>query len=163
MSIELSAEQEKQVQDRIDERVCIEKANLLKLMKDHFGEEAYHVFAKADGEEVRILARMRAEELGDNSIEALINELFEASREHGTEYSMTKTDSGYQIKCTKCRTYNIAERLGITEQMYYMNCTADPYIAEGFNPNIGFKRTKTRMHGDEYCDHFYYYKIVSIK
>ncbi|MDR2600303.1 MAG: L-2-amino-thiazoline-4-carboxylic acid hydrolase [Oscillospiraceae bacterium] len=158
MSNELTAEQEKQVQDRIDERVCIEKANLLKIMKDYYGEEAYRVFAKADGEEVRLLARKRAEELGDNSIEPLLNELFEAFREQGTEYTMEKTDSGYQINCTKCRAYDIAERFGIQEQMYYMNCTADPYIAEGFNSNIGFKRTKTRMLGDEYCDHFYYYK-----
>jgi hypothetical protein len=32
MSNELTAEQEKQVQDRIEERVCVEKANLLKLI-----------------------------------------------------------------------------------------------------------------------------------
>ena len=94
MSTELTPEQERQVQERIEEQVNAEKAKLLKIMKEHYGEEAYHIFAKADGEEVRTFARMRAEELGDNSIEALINELFESFREHGMEYTMEKKESG---------------------------------------------------------------------
>jgi hypothetical protein len=29
---------------------------------------------------------------------------------------------------------------------------------EGYNPRIAFKRTKTLMEGDDYCDHFYGYR-----
>ena len=42
--------------------------------------------------------------------------------------------------------------------MYQHTCSVDECIATTFNPQIGFRRTKTLMQGDEYCDHFYYMK-----
>lgn len=44
------------------------------------------------------------------------------------------------------------------EMANYIFCAGDPYIVEGFNPKMGFKRTKTLTLGDDCCDHFYYYK-----
>jgi hypothetical protein len=55
MSIELTAEQEKQVQARIQEQtghiwemVDCGMANVLKIMAAHYGEEAYQVYVKAN-------------------------------------------------------------------------------------------------------------------
>ena len=156
MSAELTPEQEKQVQERTEEAILVTNARTLKIMKDHFGEEAYHVLVKAIGEDTRLQWSKAAEENEDKSIEAFINLQFKQSLGNGT--TMEKTETGFQMNCVKCPAYEIAKRYGLEEQMFYMCCEPDPFAAEGYNPNIGFKRTKTLMQGDDYCDHFYYYK-----
>ena len=42
--------------------------------------------------------------------------------------------------------------------MYLYMCLSDYSIIEGYNPDIGFKRSKTIMQGDDYCDHCYFWK-----
>jgi predicted ArsR family transcriptional regulator len=172
MVSELTSEQEKQVQERMkeqeqqiqkqaNERECSLMAWFLKTYKEYFGEEAYRVYVNAYGEGVRSHWSRIAEEAGDNSIEALIKRLWEPLPTQGFEYTVEETGSGFQINCTKCPHIEMAKRLGIMEEMFYTICEADSFIAEGFNPNIGFKRTKTLMQGDDCCDHFYYYKDKS--
>ena len=165
MSLELTPEQEKQVQERVQEEtsriwemVDCGMANVLKIMKAHYGEEAYHVYVKANRERVIQNWRKKAEEVGDNSIESLIKHLWEPLLAKGYEYTAQKTDAGYQIQCTKCPAVAPAKRHGIAEQMFYMCCANDKFIAEGFNPNIGLTMTKTLMQGDDCCNHFYYNK-----
>jgi hypothetical protein len=163
MSTELTPEQEKQVQERLEESYNMGWQNMswiLKMMKDHFGEEAYQVFAKQHGEIVRQNWSKIAEESGDNSIEAFIKHYW---GEDDVEYSTEETEAGFHINCTKCFWHEKAKNLEITEQMFYMMCERDPYAMEGFNPNIGLKRTKTLMQNDDCCDFFYYYKDKSKK
>ena len=50
------------------------------------------------------------------------------------------------------------ERLKATDWLYHHTCSADEAMVSGFNPKIGFRRTKTLMQGDDYCDHYYYMK-----
>jgi predicted ArsR family transcriptional regulator len=102
--------------------------------------------------------KKKAEEHGDNSIEALVKVLWEPLSNRGYEYTMEKTDAGVQMTCTKCPGADIGLRLGVGEQLYYMFCKNDWSIVEGFNPDIGFTMTKTLMQGDDCCNHFYYYK-----
>lgn len=158
MSSELTPEQEKQVQERMIEAIYTSNARILKIMKEHFGEAAYQAVVKAQGEAIRSQWHNIAEEAGNNSIEALIKHLWEPLRASGFEYTMEETESGFQMNCTKCPGVDMAKRHGITEEVYCLSCESDPFIAEGFNPNIGFKRTKTLMQGHNCCDHFYYYK-----
>jgi len=169
MSIQLTKEQEKQVQEQIQEQVQKQTrhiwemvdcgmAKVLKMMKSFYGEEAYHVYVKANSERILKQWRKKAEDVGDNSIESLIKHLWEGLPTQGYEYTMEKTESGYQMRCTKCPAFEAAKRHGITEQMYYMCCANDQYVAEGFNSNIGFTMTKTLMQGDDCCNHFYFYK-----
>ena len=153
MSTDFTLEQRK----HMHEIVCIEKAKLLKIMKEHFGEEAYQVFAKVQGEEKGAHFSKLAVEGGDNSIEALIKILL-GPEPHDFVYTLDETDAGFQMHVTTCPIYDMAKCHGITEQMFHDICAGDPYMAEGFNPNIGFKRTKTLMEGHDCCDHFYYYK-----
>jgi len=162
---ELTPEQEKQVQERIQEQtnhiyelVDCGMAHLLKIMEAHYGREVYQVLVKANSKRILQLWSKKAEEVGDNSIEALIKHLWEPLPAKGYEYTMEKTESGFQMRCTKCPAVDAAKRHGITEQMFYMCCENDQFIAEGFNPNIGFKMTKTLMQGDDCCNHFHYYK-----
>jgi predicted ArsR family transcriptional regulator len=173
MSAELTPEQEKQVQERLqeqenkireefDDRVGRQEVWLLRIMKEHFGEEAYQIYMKEENGRVRRNWSKIAEENGDNSIESLIKRIWEPLPS-SFEYTMEKTEAGVQFKCTKCPIADRALRLGVGEQMYYAICSNDFAAAEGFNPNIGFTMTKTLMQGDGCCNHFYYYKDTNIK
>jgi len=151
-------EKEKETQERFEEVLLTQIGYMLKLMKDRFGEEAYDVIVEANRERVKEAWRIKAEEHGDNSIESLIKLLWEPLPKEEFNYTMEKTDTGVQMICTKCPGAEKALRLGVGEQNYYLFCKNDWFIAEGFNPNIGFTMTKTLMRGDDCCNHFYYYK-----
>ena len=171
MSIELTPEQEAQVQERLqeqekkmreefDDMMFAQMSRLLKIMKEHFGEEAYDILWEANRERVKEGWRKKAEEHGDNTIESLIKLIWEPLSQD-FEYTMEKTEAGVQFKCTKCPVADRALRLGVGEQVYYFVCKNDFAAAEGFNPNIGFTMTKTLMQGNDCCNHFYYYKDKS--
>jgi len=168
MSTELTPELEKIVEERVKEKeneiyehfndfMFSKEGNIIKAMKERFGEEAYDVIMEINNARVKKAWRKKAEEHGDNSIESLIKLLWETLPQN-FEYTMEKTDAGVQFKCTKCPTADRALRLGVGEYMYYVICKNDWAVAEGFNPNIGFTMTKTLMQGDDCCNHFYYYK-----
>ncbi len=152
MSNELTVEQKLRMQH------STETAKLIRSFKEHFGEEAYQVAVQHNGDKAFSEWRNIAEKCEDDSIESLINLLWEPLKTQGFEYDVEKADGGFQMKCTRCGFYELAKYCGITDEAFYMVCEADPYIAEGFNSNIGFKRTKTLMQGHDCCDHFYYYK-----
>jgi len=169
MSIDLTPELEKLVEERIKEKeiemgkqfnmfMFSKVGHMMKVMKERFGEEVYEVIVKANSEGVKREWRKKAGEHGDNSIESLIKLLWEPLLQEGFEYTMEKTDAGVQMKCTKCPIAEIALHNGVGEQLYYEFCKNDWSIVEGFNPNIGFTMTKTLMQGDDCCNHFYYYQ-----
>ena len=158
MTPELTREQEKVMHGKINEAVCGSMAWLLKVMTEQFGEVAYQIFVKARGKEILKHMSKRAEELGDNSIEAFIKDQWNPLLAQGYKYTMEKTNTGFLMVVTKCPLYDLAKSQDITEQMFYMCCEGDRFAAEGFNPDIGFKRSKTLMQGDDCCNHFYFYK-----
>ncbi len=84
--------------------------------------------------------------------------MWEPLRLKGFEFTYENKDNGVQFKCVKCPIYELAKEIGATDWLYHHTCSADPFIVEGFNPKIGFKRKKTLMQGDECCDHFYFIK-----
>jgi len=165
MSIEFTPEQEIEVKRRTQQVIDHFESKLawqLKIMKEHFGEEAYQVCVNAQSEDIRLHWSKVAEEIGGNSIEALIKCVWEPLSSKGYEYTMEKTGTSVQFTCTKCPAYDVAKRLGITEQAFFMWCENDIAVVEGFNPNIGFTRTKTLMQGHDCCNHFYYYKDTTL-
>ncbi|MCL2407015.1 MAG: L-2-amino-thiazoline-4-carboxylic acid hydrolase [Defluviitaleaceae bacterium] len=161
MSVNFTPEQEKQVKDHIQQVIDHFETKLawqLKIMQEYFGDEAYHAYAAAQAKNTSARWRKIAEDGGNNTIEALIKRQWEPLSTKGYEYTMEQTDEGFHFTCTKCPAHDIAKRLGITEQAFHMWCRNDYAVAEGFNPNIGLKITKTLMQGHSFCDHFYYYK-----
>ncbi|MCL2092719.1 MAG: L-2-amino-thiazoline-4-carboxylic acid hydrolase [Treponema sp.] len=133
-------------------------AKMIRALKERFGDEVYEIVSKQNGEKALNEWKRIAEDIEDTSIEGLISCLWKPLKQEGWEYEIEKTETGTQMKCTRCGLYDLAKYCGITEEAYYMFCTNDPYITEGFNPNIGLKMTKTLMQGHDCCDHFYYYK-----
>jgi predicted ArsR family transcriptional regulator len=135
-----------------------EMAKLVRAFKEKYGEEAYQIVIKQNGERAFTEWKNISEKNGSNSIEDLIKCLWEPLKKEGFDYEVEITEAGFQMKCTRCGLYDLAKHFGITEEAFYMICECDPYIVEGFNPNIGFRRTKTLMQGHDCCDHFYYMK-----
>ena len=162
MPVDFTPEQEKQVQNLIQQATSNERVSVLKIMKKYFGEKAYEVYAKHVGENVRSTWKKKSEAIGDNSLEAFITYLWEPLQGQGYEYTMKKTQSGFQFSCTKCPAYERAKSSKNKDfdltMRFYLACEMDAYMAEGWNPNIGFKRTKTLMQGDDCCNHYYYYR-----
>jgi hypothetical protein len=93
-----------------------------------------------------------------HTINDLIRLLWEPSIERGCKYTMEILKDGVQMNCTSFPYYDLAKEINGVKWMYSLWCKADPFIVEGFNPDIGFKRTKTLMQGHKYCNHFYFLK-----
>jgi predicted ArsR family transcriptional regulator len=102
-------------------------------------------------------ARLAAQN-GSNTIGDLIRLLWEPLRAQGFEYTQEQRADGVQMRCTRCPMADGAHEMNIADWMFRLDCGADEHIVAGFNPKIGFRRTKTLMQGDDCCDHFYYYK-----
>jgi len=136
-----------------------EIARLIKSFHEKFGDEVYEVVEKINGEKALNEWKSIAEKNGSNSIEDLIKLLWEPLKNEGFKFEeIKKTEAGVQLKCTYCPIVDLAKYLGITKEALHMFCQNDFYIAEGFNPKIVLKRTKTLMSGHDCCDHFYYMK-----
>jgi predicted ArsR family transcriptional regulator len=101
-----------------------------------------------------------AESEENHTIQDLIRLLWEPLKEEGWEYSMEEDENGVRMCCTKCAIADFAKDMASEEKewVFRIYCASDPFITEGFNPQIGFQRTKTLVEGFECCDHYYYMK-----
>lgn len=59
---------------------------------------------------------------------------------------------GYEF--TRCLYAEIFRELGEPE-LGFMFCAGDDPAVRAFNPDLGFRRTKVLMNGDEICDHVF--------
>ncbi|MCL2109000.1 MAG: L-2-amino-thiazoline-4-carboxylic acid hydrolase [Oscillospiraceae bacterium] len=135
-----------------------ETAKLIRAFRKNFGEETYAIVVKQRGEQAFDTWRKIAADNASNTIHDLIKLLWKPLQNEGFEYQVCETESGVKVNCTRCGLHDLARHCGITDEAFYMFCECDPYITEGFNPNIGLKRTKTLMQGHDFCDFLYYYK-----
>ena len=133
-------------------------AVLLEEIKNRFGLSVYKLVEEVQGKYLQKKWAAIARKEGHNQIEDLIRLLWEPLRSQGLEYEVVARPDGIMMRCTKCPACNLARELGTTTWAYHLICMNDAYIVEGFNPRIGFRRTKTLMEGFECCDHFYYLK-----
>ena len=131
--------------------------DLLDRMKKRFGQDAVVVVDEmvADRTLEQWTEIARAEK--SHTASDLVRLLWKPLATRGFEFDVEEIDEGIQIRCTKCALYDLAQEIDGTEWMFHLNCGTDPHIVEGFNPSIGFRRTKTLMQGDDCCDHFYAY------
>ena len=101
-------------------------------------------------------------EIGRNqpsqTIDDFLRVLWEPLPAQGFEFTSEETPEGMQMHCTRCPLVDLAAAFDAKNWFYHFACAGDPHMVAGFNPNMGFRRTKTLMEGDEYCDHFYFMK-----
>jgi predicted ArsR family transcriptional regulator len=136
-------------QDRVDD---------LNALKEVFGDQVVDIVLAERAKKMRKIWQDIALDHGKNDIEGLKETLWTWVQEAGFEFTFTETDEGTQFHVTKCPLAEMAHELQATDWGYICYCADDPHIVAGFNPAIGFRRTKTLMEGHECCDHFYYMK-----
>ena len=135
-----------------------EKIILLEALQDRFGSEVITVVDEVVAKRAQRFGSLMAQREGVDTLPDLIRLLWESEQGGGLTFSIEKHPDGIQIYCTACPMYDLACEMNSRDWMYHLICAADPYIANGFNPKIGFRRSKTLMQGDECCNHFYFMK-----
>jgi len=74
----------------------------------------------------------------------------------GWAFTLTPERGGLQLRCTACPHATLGRALGISEWIAHLVCGGDPHIVAGFNPRMGFHRTRMLTTGHDHCDHFYW-------
>lgn len=131
----------------------LDKIELLEALKERFGSGVVDAAVAYENDQARRRWARIAQSLGKTGIHDLIGVLV---REGGYEFTMEETGDGVQMCFSRCPLHEFAKEHNVTGWAYRLICAQDPFIAEGFNPHIGFKRTKTLMQGDACCDHVYF-------
>ena len=133
---------------------------LLNALAEQFGKEkVVEIVEMVVAENARAEWAEIAREEGSNTIDDLVRILLEPLRDgQGFEFTLEERDGGVQMHCTQCSHVELAKEVDGREWLYYLVCGGDPYIVEGFNPKMGFQRTKTLMEGHDCCNHFYFMK-----
>jgi hypothetical protein len=132
----------------------------LDALHEQFGPKLIQVIEMVVAENTRRDWAETARRETSHTIDDLIRLLWEPGRERGWEYSVKIQKGGVQMRCTYCPFAELGKRIDGAKWLYHLVCMGDPYIVEGFNPGMGFRRTQTLMEGDACCDHFYFMKDV---
>lgn len=147
------------VLDETGETFHLNQMNLIyTALREKFGSEVDTVIDRAIGARAEGIWRSVAAIAVDNSLDAYMEYQFGALLENGWEYTREETDGKIRFQITKCPKYDLAKACGAEKIMFLLACATDAYNAKGFNPNIGFERTKTLMEGHGCCDHCYFLK-----
>jgi predicted ArsR family transcriptional regulator len=133
--------------DRVDD---------LNALRQVFGEQVVDVVLAERAKKVEKNWQTIALNHGKNDIEGLKETLWAWVQDAGFEFTVTETNEGTQFHVTKCPFAEMAHELQAADWGYICFCADDPHIVAGFNPAMGFRRTKTLMEGHDCCDHFYY-------
>ncbi|UCG03785.1 MAG: L-2-amino-thiazoline-4-carboxylic acid hydrolase [Candidatus Heimdallarchaeota archaeon] len=118
-----------------------------------FGDEYSQMSEELVAEHTSTSWEKIASQKGLSSLDDLISVLWEQWTEG--EFTIERTKTAVQIYCTKCPIADAYRSINKEKYGIQFHCSEDPFIVKGYNPKITFKRTKTLMNGDEYCDHFY--------
>jgi hypothetical protein len=135
-----------------------QQIDMFNALKQTFGAEVEAVIRQKSSRDACLAFQTLAQQTGKTSISDLIAVLWEPLRSKGFEFTQEQTEQGVQMKCTVCPFASMYRAMGGADWGYALYCAADEYLTQAFNPNIGFKRDHTLMEGNEFCDHFYFYK-----
>jgi len=68
---------------------------------------------------------------------------------------LEQSERHFHFDVTRCRYAEMYRQLGIPELGEILSCNRDQALIEGFNPQIGLRRTQTIMQGAALCDFRY--------
>ena len=147
-----------ELRKQIDKKYMVQIIDILDRMEKRFGPGVYQIVEEMVAESTIARWSEIAEREESRTVADLIRLLWEPLKARGFEFSMEEKEDGIQVYCTKCALHDLAREIDGTDWMFYLKCASDPYIVQGFNPRILFRRTKTLMEGHDCCDHFYGYE-----
>jgi predicted ArsR family transcriptional regulator len=132
------------------------RVNDLNALREVFGKQVEEIVLESRAKKIEADWRKIAEEHGRNDIQGMKETLWKWVLDEGIEYEVTDTEEGTQFRVTRCPLAEMAQELNATDWGYICFCADDPPMVAGFNPKMGFRRTKTLMEGHDCCDHFYF-------
>lgn len=131
-----------------------DKATMIDALTKQFGPLVIETIKEARGVMMEKIWQQIAENAHDNSIDTLIENLWS---ENFFDFTISKNKEGkVQMNVTWCLFAEIAKECNLQTLAFQLYCVDDPHIVKGFNPKMGFKRTKTLMEGHNCCDHCYW-------
>ncbi|MFX1506259.1 MAG: L-2-amino-thiazoline-4-carboxylic acid hydrolase [Promethearchaeota archaeon] len=131
----------------------IKLKDLLDEWERDIGDEYSQITKEFVAEQTRSAWSKLSSQKGNSSLDNLIKLLWEQWTEG--EFTIERTKTEVQIYCTKCPIADAYKSINKEKYGLLFHCSEDPFIVEGFNPEIKFRRTKTLMNADDCCDHFY--------
>lgn len=133
----------------------------LETLKQSYGDRVAEIASELIAQDEQIRWCHATEQTDDHSIENFIRLVWEPLRPIGFEFTLEKRDEGTQLHCSRCPIHELSKMIGGADWLAILECNKDLHNIKAFNPNIGFKRTKTLMKGDSHCDHYYFNKDES--
>jgi predicted ArsR family transcriptional regulator len=130
--------------------------NFLEGLKQQFGARIAEMTSQLISEEEQVRWCAVAKQQQDHSIEQFIRLVWEPLIPLGFQFTTEKRADGIQLHCTSCPIHELSKAIGGAEWLALLECDKDLHNVKGFNPKIGFSRTKTLMKGDSHCNHFYF-------
>ena len=130
--------------------------HFLEALKQQYGSMIVEITTQLLSTEEQIRWCAVAKQEQDHSIEQFIRLVWEPLIPLGFKFTTEKRADGIQLHCTSCPIHELSKAIGGAEWLALLECNKDLHNVQGFNPNIGFTRTKTLMKGDSHCNHFYY-------
>jgi hypothetical protein len=131
---------------------------LLGACADRFGEAtALAVIDRVVAENVRREWAELAAREGKNGVADLARLLLHPLQgAPGWSFTLSEERGGLQLRCTACPHATLGRALGISRWIAHLVCGGDPHLVAGFNPRMGFHRTRMLTTGHDHCDHFYF-------
>jgi hypothetical protein len=146
--------------NRIEKRAieALAIAPVIRAVSERIGrDEALAILKEVNEQEAFQRGRNMAKKMGQNGIEALVDEVAGWGRGGVWEMDvLEQTPTTYFFNVTRCPYYEKYRELGLEEFGVGFSCCRDEPFARGFNPNLSLVRTKTIMEGAEHCDFRYY-------
>ena len=130
----------------------------LNALREVFGNRVEEIVKESRSKRIVKEWQKIAEAHGRNDVQGMKETLWQWVLEEGIEYEVEDTSEGTQYKVTRCPFAEMTREIGAADWGYICFCEDDEPMVAGFNPEMGFKRTKTLMQGDDCCDHFYFMK-----
>ncbi len=142
-------------QNYIIELLALLYSDTIKHLSVKYGKEVIDEARKAFIDSMVNDARKAYLNKADKSLKSYLDWLLSGLTE-GHEYEIVESkEDSVKFKFTRCPWADYFRKIGQPEIGKFF-CLADEPLAKAFNEKINFKRTKTIMDGDEYCDHHYY-------
>jgi hypothetical protein len=129
-------------------------APLYRAFARELGEErARVILAETVGELARQSGCSTAAALGGNSLVYLKQAVERWKAGGALELTVLRDDThAFEFNVTRCRFAEMYRRLGLEDLGPILSCSRDGRMVEGFNPGLGFTRTRTLMEGADHCD-----------
>lgn len=129
--------------------------NAIRAIEEEYSKEAVEKIHQNQMRRTVELGKELRSSVKDNRLKAFCYRMEQSCAGTHEWEKLEDTETRQAYRFTRCMWAEIYRSLD-AEDIGFWICEGDGPAAAAFNPEIKFKRTKTLMDGDEYCDHVFY-------